>query len=142
MSQKIIHSGTIETISGNDMRVRIVQASACASCKVAAQCHASEQKEKLVDVYHVRDIQQFAIGETVTLIASSQTGMNAVLVAFVIPFLIMVTAVFGCSKLTDSEPVMALSGILFLIPYYIVLFLYRDRLKERFAFQVEKINNN
>jgi sigma-E factor negative regulatory protein RseC len=142
MSQKIFHSGTIESIEGDSMRVRIVQTSACAACKVSAHCHAAEQKEKVVDVCRVKDVSVYHPGETVMLVASSQTGMRAVTVAFLIPFLLMVAAVFVCSRFTDSEPLMALAGIVFLIPYYIVLFLFRNRLQEQFAFSVEKINNN
>jgi hypothetical protein len=41
--------------------------------------------------------------------------------------------------MTESEPMMAFIGIAVLIPYYIILFLLRDRLKEQFAFHVEKI---
>ena len=96
----------------------------------------------MVDVNHVKDISRFGVGETVILTFAEQTGMRAVMLAFVVPFLIVVAAVFGCSLFTDSEPVMAMMGILFLIPYYIILYLLRDRLKAKFTFRVEKLMNN
>lgn len=139
MSQQIVHNGTVEEISDNSLRVRITQRSACAACKVSAHCHVADQKEKIVEVCHVKDIAQYHLGETVNVVASQQTGMRAVVLAFLIPFLIMVTAVFICSRITESEPLMAFTGIAILIPYYIILFLLRDKLKEQFAFHVEKI---
>ncbi len=50
MSNKIKHSGVVEKIVGDCVRVRIVQTSACAACKVASHCNAAESKEKIVEV--------------------------------------------------------------------------------------------
>lgn len=140
MGQQIIHQGTVAEIYGDSMRVRITQRAACSECKVSAHCHISEQKEKMVDVNHVMDIGQYHVGETVKLTFAEQTGMRAVMMAFVIPFLILVAAVFVSSRFTDSEPVMAITGLLFLLPYYIILYLLRDRLKEKFTFHVQKLD--
>lgn len=142
MSHQIVHQGTVASITGDSMQVRITQRAACSECSVSAHCHIAEQKEKLVDVNHVKDIRRFRVGETVLLTFAEQSGMRAVMLAFVVPFLIVVVAVFGCSLFTDSEPVMAYTGILFLIPYYIILYLLRNRLKENFTFHVEKLMNN
>ena len=142
MGHQIVHQGTVASITGDSMQVRITQRAACSECSVSAHCHISEQKEKMVDVDHVKDISRFGVGETVILTFAERTGMSAVMMAFVVPFLIVVAAVFGCSLFTDSEPVMAMTGILFLIPYYIILYLFRDRLKENFTFHVEKLTNN
>ena len=140
MGQQIIHQGTVAEIYGDSMRVRITQRAACSECKASAHCHISEQKEKMVDVNHVMDVGKYHVGETVTLTFAEQTGMRAVMMAFVIPFLILVAAVFVCSRFTDSEPVMAITGLLFLLPYYIILYLLRDRLKEKFTFYVQKLD--
>ena len=142
MGHQIVHQGTVASITGDSMQVRITQRAACSQCSVSAHCHIAEQKEKMVDVNHVKDISRFGVGETVILTFAEQTGMRAVMLAFVVPFLIVVAAVFGCSLFTDSEPLMAMTGILFLIPYYIILYLLRDRLKAKFTFRVEKLMNN
>lgn len=142
MGHQIVHEGTVASITGESMRVRITQRAACSACSVSAHCHIADQKEKMVDVNHVKDIGMYRVGETVRLIFAEQTGMRAVMTAFVVPFLILIVAVFVCSKFTDSEPAMAITGLLCLLPYYIILYFLRDRLKERFTFQVEKLMNN
>jgi len=65
MNNKIRHSGIIDSIENSTVRVRILQTSACAACKVAAHCNASESKEKLVDVA-VADGSVRRVGDTVT----------------------------------------------------------------------------
>ena len=135
MSNKIKHSGIVEEIADGCMRVRIVQTSACAACKVAAHCAASEKKEKIVDVYDFPSACK--TGDTVTVVASSRVGMNAVLMGFGVPFLIMILALYIASRFTSDEPLMALVSIACLVPYYLLLYMVRDKIKEKFAFSVE-----
>ena len=50
MSTDIKHCGVVDEVEDGCVKVRIVQSSACASCKVASHCNASENKEKVVEV--------------------------------------------------------------------------------------------
>ncbi len=136
MSDRISHSGIIERIEGDTVCVRIVQTAACAACKVAGQCHASEAKEKLVDVYHV-DTRALAVGDRVTVAASSQVARQALLLGFGIPFLILVGFLIAVLRATGNEAIAALSGLAALVPYYFVLYLLRDRLRSRLSFFLE-----
>ena len=70
MDTKISHSGIVESISDGCVQVRILQTSACAACKVAGHCHASESKEKIVDVLNVHDTNRLKVGDSVTVCAS------------------------------------------------------------------------
>ena len=137
MSNRIKHSGVVDKIEDECVKVRIVQSSACSSCNAARLCNAAEKKEKIVDVYNVRS-SDYNVGDTVMVVASSRVGMNAVLLAFGIPFILLITVVFLVSRLTDEEPLMALAGICSLIPYYIILYLNRHRMQEKFSFTIEK----
>ena len=47
---KIKHTGIVDGVEGECVKVRILQASACSACKVAAHCNASEMKEKMVEI--------------------------------------------------------------------------------------------
>jgi sigma-E factor negative regulatory protein RseC len=141
MKHTVWHNGVIESIDDGHIKVKIVQTSACASCKVAAQCHASDRKEKMIDVYQVNG-ESYRVGEEVKVVASASTGMNAVVIAFVIPFVIMVAAVFVSTLLSDDELIAAMAGVVSLTPYYICLFLLRDRIGKRLAFTLEKVMNN
>ena len=137
MSNRIKHSGVVDSIEEDCVKVRIVQSSACSSCQAARLCNAAEKKEKIVDVYNVRS-SDYNVGDTVMVVASSQVGMNAVLLAFGIPFILLITVVFLVSRITDEEPLMAVAGICSLIPYYIILYLNRHRMQEKFSFTIEK----
>ncbi|MBR5728775.1 MAG: SoxR reducing system RseC family protein [Prevotella sp.] len=137
MSNKISHSGIVDSIGNDCLHVRILQASACGSCKAAAHCNAAERKEKIVDVYGIADAKAYRVGQPVNVVASTGTGMRAVVLAFVIPFVILIAVLFAGSLLTDDEGLLALVSIACLVPYYLILYMWRDKLQQKFIFYVE-----
>lgn len=96
-----------------------------------------ESKEKTVDVYGVSDTSSYRIGQEVRVTASIQVARNAVLLAFVIPFAILLAVLFIGSRFIADEALLALLSIACLIPYYIGLYLMRGKLRERFTFRIE-----
>ena len=136
MSNKIKHSGVVEKIMDDCIQVRIVQTSACAACKVAGYCNASESKEKLIDVYHA-DSHRLNVGDAVTVTASTQVAAHALLLGFGLPFVVMVTVLVIVLQTTGNEGRAALSGLLALVPYYAVLYLFRNRLRDKLSFSIE-----
>jgi len=134
---KISHSGIIESIEGDNVKVRILQTSACAACKVASHCNASESKEKIVDVLNVRNTKSLNIGDAVVVSASSQVAGNALLLGFGLPFVILVAVLVLVLWLTGSEGAAALAALAALVPYYLVIWLFRDGIRRKMAFELE-----
>ena len=137
MSTKISHSGIVESISEGCVQVRILQVSACAACKVAGHCHASESKEKIVDVLNVRDASRLKVGDSVIVSASRDVANRALLLGFGVPFLILVSVLFIMLKVVSDEGLAAITAILALMPYYGMLYLMRDRIQQKIAFSIE-----
>ena len=136
MSTKISHSGIIERIEKGCVHVRIVQTSACAACKVAGYCQAVESKEKIVDVYR-SDVGGLKVGDSVTVTASTQVATQALLLGFAFPFLLLVLVLIMVLWLTGDEATAGLSAIASLLPYYCILYLFRNQLRDKFAFDIE-----
>ena len=133
---KISHSGLIESIAEGCVKVRILQTSACAACKIAGHCNASESKEKIVEVFTDR-FAGYSIGQEVVVCASRDVANKALLLGFGVPFLVLVGVLVLVLRVTGDEGVAALSGILALIPYYFVLYLFRSRIREQLSFYIE-----
>ncbi len=135
MSTKISHSGIIERIDEGCIHVKIVQTSACAACKVAGYCHAAESKEKIVDVY--RSAQGLKVGDAVTVTASTRIATQALMLGFALPFVLLVLVLVVVLWLTGNEGTAGLSALASLVPYYGILFLLRNKLRDKFAFEIE-----
>ena len=140
MSAKISHSGIVASISNGYVQVRILQTSACAACKVAGHCNASESKEKIVDVLNVNDISTLKVGDHVIVTASHDVAKRALLLGFGIPFMVLVTVLLIMLKVFSNEGLAAITALLSLIPYYWVLYLMRDKIQKKMSFFIERNN--
>jgi sigma-E factor negative regulatory protein RseC len=139
MSQKISHTGVIEKILEDSIKVRIVQTSACAACKVAIHCNAAESKVKIVDVFGC-DTSNYSTGQEVTVWASKDVADKALLLGFGAPFLLLVCVLMIALRFTDNEGFAALLALGSLLPYYYVLWLLRDRIQRSISFHIEEKN--
>ena len=111
--------------------------SACAACKVASHCNASDKKVKIVDVF-CDDAASYQIGQEVVVSASGGVAANALLLGFGVPFLLLILTLIVTLKLTGNEGVAALAALASLAPYYLVLWLFRNRIRQKLAFSLER----
>lgn len=142
MTDIIKHRGIVENIEGSHVRVRIVQTSACSACSVKGHCNASESKEKLIDVFDMK-ASSYRIGEEVMIYGTTSMGMQAVLLAFGIPFLVLLITLFISMRLTGGNELRsALVALSALLPYYLIIHVCRNKLSKKFSFTLEPIKNN
>ena len=127
MEKRIRHEGVVESVGPHAVKVRIMQTSACAACQAASFCHASEYKEKMVDVF------TFSASWATAAVAS-----RALLWAFAIPFVLMVTVLIVLMETVGHEGIAAVASLLSLLPYYGVLYLLRHRMRRQLTFGIEK----
>ena len=127
----------MESIADGCVKVRILQVSACASCKVAGHCNASESKEKVVDVLNVADTSRLKVGDDVVVWASRDVANKALLLGFGMPFLLLLGVLVMVLCLTENEGVAALAALGSLLPYYFLLWLRRDSIQQQISFYLE-----
>ncbi|MCD7935582.1 MAG: SoxR reducing system RseC family protein [Tannerellaceae bacterium] len=138
MGNEINHTGIIERIEGDSIFVRIVQQSACAGCHAKGMCSAADKKEKIIEV--TDHSGTFNVNEHVEVCGKTSLGLQAVFLAFVIPLILIVAALVTGHVMQWDEGINALTALLILLPYYCVLYLYREKLKNRFIFTLKKLN--
>ena len=142
MNNNIKHLGIVESIDGSHVRVKILQSSACSSCSVKGNCNISETKEKIIDIHDKESADCCSVGQEVMVCGTTSMGMKAVVLAFVLPFIVLLTALFVTMRVTDGdEATSALVSLCTLIPYYIIIYLLRNRISRTFSFTLETINN-
>ena len=139
MANIIRHQGVVESIEGNHIQVRISQVSACTLCNAKGYCSASEAKEKIINVADI-DATKYKKGDIVWIIGQSSVGRLAVLLAFILPFLVVVISLSFFLMLWSNELVASLLALLLLIPYYGLLWLKRKRLAKKVSFAIQAID--
>ena len=134
MEGTIRHRGIVERIDGEMAVVRIAQTSACAACHAAKMCMASESREKRIEARLTRPV---AVGDEVEVVVREELGWLAVLLAYIIPFLLLVAAVAGFGRLGWSEAKAGTAALASVAVYYVILRMFRGKLQKKFAFYVE-----
>lgn len=137
MNKTIDHIGTIEKIKGKTIFVRIEQESACAGCHARGMCSASERKIKIIEV--TDNSNAYHVNERVKVCAELSLGLQAVLLAFVFPLVIVVLAIISGNWLHWKESTSGLVGLLLLIPYYVILYCFREHINKKFIFTLKKL---
>lgn len=140
MGDTISHNGVIERIEGNTVYVKIIQQSACAGCHAKSMCMAADSKEKIVEVTDRSGL--FRVDEPVLVCGQALMGLRAVLLAFVLPLCFVVAVIVAGSVAGWKDSVSALAGLAVLVPYYLILYFFRDKLKNIFIFTIEKQRTN
>lgn len=135
MAQDIRHDGIVDLIDGQTVIVRITQSAACGGCQARNICRAAESKDKLVEV-RCQDTESIRIGQAVMVAAAESLGIKAVVFCFGLPLLLLLAALVAATVATGSEKIAVLAALGVLVPYYIVLFLLRDRIKKDFQFRI------
>lgn len=138
MATTIKHQGVIETIEGSHIQVRILQTSACASCSIKGHCTSVDVDEKLIDI-HTSDAHTYQVGESVWVMGALSMGMKAVLLAFVLPLVILVAALFILMNILEDELLAVAGSIVCLSVYYILLrMLFKSVWKGKFSFYIQR----
>ncbi|MDR0437095.1 MAG: SoxR reducing system RseC family protein [Bacteroidales bacterium] len=134
--KKVKHSGTIVNIDKNTVSVEIISLSACASCKSKSLCQMSESKEKQIEV-SVSNPESYSVGQSVNIVMQEQLGLKAVFLAYVMPFLVCITALFGLSLIFDSELIYGGGAVFAAAFYYLGLKQFSNKLAKEFVWYLE-----
>ena len=144
----IKHDGIVIAVNGDGtVRVRIVQTSACAACKAKAMCASAESKEKEIVVLFVGEEakrregerQDIKLGDEVVVMVQQKMGWKAILLAYMLPFIVMMTVVaIGNGLLGIREEVIGTAALCAMGVYYIVLGFFKDRIQKDFSFTARK----
>ena len=111
----IKHLGIVENIQGSHLSVRIVQTSACAACSAKGHCSSADSKDKIIDIIDTA-ASSYQVGEKVMVVGETSMGMMAVLLAFVLPFVLLIFSLFLLMALVENELYAALLSLAVLIP--------------------------
>ena len=148
----IKHDGIIIALNEDGTAlVRIVQTSACAACKAKAMCASAESAEKEMTVMLLGD-GQWAVGDTVEVMVQQKMGWKAVVLAYLLPFFVMLAVMFignGLLAMGDGatgllgdeakrEAVLGTVALCAMALYYLVLGMFKDKLQKEFSFTARK----
>ncbi len=138
MEEKVLHAGIIQEVSVDKLTVSIVNASACSACHAKGACLASDMKEKEIDIY--RFSGDYHPGQVVNIVGRTSQGYKAAFFGYLLPFIFVLATLIITISLTKSDGWAGILSLAVLIPYYSMLYFFRNKFKSTFEFEISATN--
>ena len=130
------YSGIVKQVTPSSLVVSIIKQSACSGCNAKGACTVADVQEKDIEITNFR--QNYTPGAMVTVIFRESSGMKALFLGYVLPFLILLITLIIAIEVTGNEIYGGLIALSILVPYYFALYLSKDKLKKVFTFELEE----
>jgi len=136
MKQDVSHKGRIVRITPQTTTVAIEQHAACGQCHAAGLCGMADVTEKAVQV-PTNPYASYGVGDEVEVVLKASMGMKAVWLGYFLPLVVLLGVILGLVALGVAEVPAGLSGIGAVAVYYLLLWLFRNRLKKEYVFTIK-----
>ncbi|HMM11968.1 MAG TPA: SoxR reducing system RseC family protein [Bacteroidales bacterium] len=132
-AEHIEHPGVVVKVFDQYVEVKVMSQSACSACHAKGACSMADMEEKQVNALKTPG-SSYTEGQQVTVYMRKNLGNLAVFYGYIIPFLLVIIMLFGLVSLGFGQGKAGLIALATLVPYYIVLYLNRNRLNSTFVF--------
>lgn len=130
----IQHSGTVKKVDGSSVLVSITCNASCSGCHAEGLCGISGKEEKTIDIKGSYNISP---GDQVTILMDQSTGFKAVALSYLVPLVIVVGSLVVMNLLSFNELTAGLVSISLLVPWFLILHFFRNRINRSFTFTIK-----
>lgn len=136
MKNDVSHKGKVVKMTPQVTTVAIVQHGACSQCHAAGLCGMADMAEKAVEV-PTDPYASYGVGDEVEVLLKATMGLKAVWMAYFVPLVVLMGVVLGLIGLGVPEVATGLSALGAVALYYLVLYLFRDKLQKVYIFTIK-----
>ncbi|HIE16107.1 MAG TPA: RseC/MucC family positive regulator of sigma(E) [Bacteroidales bacterium] len=137
MAEVVNHEGIVKNVNENFVEVSVIAKSACLSCQLKSACSVADVKEKIIKIPGYKINKSFSIGEKVSVEMKESLGIKALLIGYVYPFFLVLAVLILVDVFTNKQGLAGLLSIGSLVPYYLILFLLKNKFKKIFTFSIK-----
>jgi len=130
----VSHEGIVCKKDNNSVIVRIKSSSACSGCHAEGYCNITDNKEKLINVTGSYNVNP---GDPVIILMKQSMGFRALILGYLLPLVILVASLVVFLGMQLSELTAGLLSIAILLPYFLILYLLRNRISNKFNFTIK-----
>jgi positive regulator of sigma E activity len=132
----IEQKGIIEGIKENRIKIKFHPLSVCASCQTKSVCNLKANQSDTIEI--VDKSGNYSVGEEVNLIIKKSIGYTALFLGYLLPLIIVLLFLVFFLSLGYNEIFAGLGSLFLLAPYYFILYLVRENIRNRFEITIEK----
>jgi len=134
----IEQKGIIESSGNGFVSVKISPVSACSDCHSKVACSLFGTQDRTIDV--ADKAGEFHTGERVGIVITQSMGYKAIFLGYFMPFLVVLFTLIILTLFRLKEWQAGLISLSTLIPYYVILYFSRFKLRKTFTFTLKKLD--
>jgi sigma-E factor negative regulatory protein RseC len=135
VGSNITQSGFVSEVVDGRIKVSLFRPGACGSCQMKGYCGGENDERQEFEVA----ASGYKVGDEVQLDMSTTTGLRAVLVAYLLPFAVLLISLIIGLQLGLSETHAGLISLLITGVYYWLLNLMSERIKNHFSIKIQRL---
>jgi sigma-E factor negative regulatory protein RseC len=132
----VAQKGTVKEVTDHRVTVSIHREEACGHCNASSMCNLANTEARIIEISD--DGAGLRIGDHVEVSVSRSMGNRAVLLGYLLPFLVLISVLIFLNALGLQEWLSGLISLGMLVPYYFILYVFREKIKKKFTFTIRK----
>ena len=140
-NNSISHIGIVQSVDGQEVTVKMTVESACAACHAKSLCGVSDSKDKIVRAVNVSDAH-FEVGEKVNVEMRQSLAMKAIVICYLLPFIVLLTTFCVMSYFCQNELVNVLVTFAAVAAYFFFIWLFNHKIERNVTFIAVKLTEN
>ncbi len=132
----ICKEGIVRAVNGENVEVEIIVQSACSGCHAKSICMPSDKRNETVTAKNVYGIA-LGTGDKVQLAMKTSSGNKAVMWAYVLPFVVLMSALFGMYAITRNELLSVIVSLSLVVAYYFALKKRNRKFEKEFQLHIK-----
>lgn len=137
-NKEVNHDGVVMKIDGPSVTVKMTVNSACHACHAKALCGVSESQDKTIVAQNINNLS-FEVGETVRVELRQSLAAKAVVVCYLLPFVVLIASFCSMYAFCKNELVNVLVSLCCTALYFFFVWLFRSKIEKNVTFTVSKI---
>ncbi len=137
MTESICKEGIVRAVNGDNIEVEITVSSACSECHAKSICIPTDRRRETVTAQNLHG-ERLEPGDKVLIMLEGAAGNRAVVLAYVLPFIVLMAALFGTYAITRSELAGVIASVACVVLYYIVLKTQHKKIDRNIRFYAKR----
>ena len=133
-NKTIQHEGIVQKTDEKSVIVKITSYAACSGCHAEGSCTMSGKEDKLIEVTGNYNVNP---GDSVIIMMKQSMGYNAILLSYILPLVAVFVILIILVSYSVSELAAGIFSLAILIPYYFLLYLFRNKIDKKFTFTLK-----
>jgi sigma-E factor negative regulatory protein RseC len=131
---EITHEGTVQATGENSVTVLLSLKTSCSGCHEKNACNLSDKDNKIVTISGNYNVHP---GDSVMVSMKQSMGYFALFLGYLLPLFLVIGILILLLSFSVSELPAGLLSLAILIPYYLILILFRKGINNRFSFTLK-----